>query len=92
MLEETLERGLLTTGSQTLHLHPNQHSWNFVIQKEEKRTRGVAILDLILTNTEEMIEGIEVSKNFGEKEHVILELNIMQTQAVEHKQTSVLDF
>ncbi|XP_058028993.1 uncharacterized protein LOC131193128 [Ahaetulla prasina] len=65
---------------------------NFVSQKIEKATRGSAILDLILTNRDEMIEGVEATGTLGASDHAILEFDIKQIQVVEQSQTRVLDF
>lgn len=45
-------------------------------------------MDLILTNRDEMIEGLEV---VGESYHVILEFIVMQTQATEQSLTSIFN-
>lgn len=50
-----------------------------------KRTTGSATLDFILTNKDEIIEGME-------SDHVMLGFTIMQARIPEQSQTHVLDF
>lgn len=63
---------------------------NIVIQKVEEGTKGSTILDLILSNRDEMIERVEVVGTLEESNH-ILEFNTMQAQVIEQRQTTVLD-
>ncbi|XP_070619981.1 polyadenylate-binding protein 4 isoform X1 [Erythrolamprus reginae] len=65
---------------------------NFLTQKVETGTRGNAILDLILTNREETIEGTEEEGKLGESDHVILKFNIVQSLATIPNTTTVPDF
>jgi hypothetical protein len=52
----------------------------------------LAILDLILTNRDEMIDNVEATGTLGGSDHAILEFNILEAQAIEYTQTRVLDF
>lgn len=65
---------------------------NLVIQKFEKGSRGSTIVDLILTNRGEMVEGVNIVGTLGQNDHVILEFITMETQVTEQSQTSALDF
>lgn len=65
---------------------------NFLFQNIEEGIRGPAILVLILINIDEMIEGFEIAGTLRKSDHVMLEFNIMQTQAIEQNITTVLDF
>lgn len=65
---------------------------NFICQKVEKKTRGSAILDLILTNKEEMVEEVRVAGTLGCSDHAIIEFYITKGGRPEKTQTSRLDF
>lgn len=51
---------------------------NFILQKLEKETRGSAILDLILTNWEELVDEMKVLGHLGSSDCVILEFKILR--------------
>lgn len=65
---------------------------NLIIQKIEDTTKGSDILDLILTNRDKIVKGVEVVGTLEESEHIIQEFTIMQAQLTKQRQTSVLDF
>ena len=65
---------------------------NFLLQKVEEGTRGSAILDLILTNRDELVDKVAVSGTLGESDHVILEFLILTEAKAECSQTRTLDF
>ena len=49
---------------------------NFLLQKVEKETRGSAILDLILTNRDDLVGEVAVRETLSENDHVLLEFLI----------------
>lgn len=51
-----------------------------IIQKIEETTKGSDILDLILTNRDKMVKGVEVVGTLEESDHIIQEFTIMQAQ------------
>ena len=44
---------------------------NFLLQKVEKETRGLAILDLILTNTDNLVEVVAVRGTLALSDHFL---------------------
>jgi len=65
---------------------------SFICQKVEEKTRGTAILDLILTNREEMVEEVRVTGTLGGSDHAILEFWIPRGGKPVRTQSSRLDF
>ena len=49
---------------------------NFMVQKVEEATRGSAILDLILTNRDNLVNEVEVVGSLGGSDHTLLEFFI----------------
>ena len=45
----------------------------------------------MLTNMEEIVEGVEIVGTLGESDHVILEFTIMQARVTVPSETNVLD-
>ena len=65
---------------------------NFIVQKVEEATRGSAILDLILTNKEDLVNGMRVVGSLGQSDHVLLEFEILRKGEIKYSQTHILDF
>ena len=65
---------------------------NFIVQKVGEATRGSAILDLVLTNSDDLVSGVEVAGSLGGSDHALLEFIIQQKGATKHIKTHVLDF
>ena len=65
---------------------------NFIVQKVEDATRGLAILDLILTNKEDLFNEVREMGNLGWSDQVFLEFEILRKGEVKHSQTRILDF
>ena len=51
---------------------------NFIVQKVEDTTRGSAILDLILTNKEDLVNGVRVVGYLDWSDHVLMEFEILR--------------
>ena len=64
---------------------------NFILQKVEDATRGSAILDLILTNKENLVNEVREMGNLGWSDHVLLKFEILRKGEVKHSQTRILD-
>ena len=47
---------------------------HFLPQKVEEGTRGLAILDLIVTNRDDLVDKVTITGTLGESDHVILTL------------------
>ena len=45
-------------------------AYNFLLQKEQEETRGVVILDLILTNRDDLVEEVTVRETLEESNHI----------------------
>ncbi|XP_065438446.1 uncharacterized protein LOC135981058 [Chrysemys picta bellii] len=65
---------------------------NFLFQKVEKATRGEAVLDLILTNREELVENVKVEGSLGESDHEIIEFAILTKGRRENSKIETMDF
>ncbi|XP_065440587.1 mitoferrin-1 isoform X1 [Chrysemys picta bellii] len=65
---------------------------NFLFQKVEKATRGEAVLDLILTNREELVENLKVEGSLGESDHEIIEFAILRKGRRENSKIETMDF
>uniref|UniRef100_K7EXH4 Endonuclease/exonuclease/phosphatase domain-containing protein n=1 Tax=Pelodiscus sinensis TaxID=13735 RepID=K7EXH4_PELSI len=64
---------------------------NFLFQKVEKAT-GEAVLDLILTNREELVENLKVEGGLGESDHEIIEFTILRKGRRENSKIEIMDF
>ncbi|KAK4811192.1 hypothetical protein QYF61_019823 [Mycteria americana] len=51
---------------------------NFLIQVIESPTRGDALLDLLLTNTEELIREVKIDGSLGCSDHALVEFTILR--------------
>ena len=49
---------------------------NFLVQVVDRPTRGEALLDLLLTNAEEIIKGVNIGGSLGCSDHALVELVI----------------
>ena len=58
----------------------------------EEETRGLAILDLILNNRDDMVKGVAAIGTLGESDYVILEFLILKETKAEYSHTYTLDF
>ncbi|XP_060136500.1 uncharacterized protein LOC132592834 [Zootoca vivipara] len=65
---------------------------NFIVQKVGEATRGSAILDLVLTNSDDLVSGVEVAGSLGGSDHALLEFIIQRKGAAKHTKTQILDF
>lgn len=65
---------------------------NFIAQKVREPTRGSAILDLILTNNDDLISGVDVVGSLGASDHALLEFVIQRKGQAKSSQTRILDF
>uniref|UniRef100_K7EXP3 Endonuclease/exonuclease/phosphatase domain-containing protein n=1 Tax=Pelodiscus sinensis TaxID=13735 RepID=K7EXP3_PELSI len=65
---------------------------NFLFQKVEKATRRKAVLDLILTNREELVENLKVEGSLGESDHEIIEFTILKKDRRENSKIETMDF
>ena len=65
---------------------------NFMVQKVEEATRGKTILDLVITNKEDLVNGVEVVGTLGKSDHALLEFVIQLEGEAKHSQTRILDF
>ena len=65
---------------------------NFLLQKVEKETRGYAILDLILTNRDDLVGEVAARGTLRESDHVLLEFLISKERKAEGSHTLLLDF
>uniref|UniRef100_K7EZ11 Endonuclease/exonuclease/phosphatase domain-containing protein n=1 Tax=Pelodiscus sinensis TaxID=13735 RepID=K7EZ11_PELSI len=65
---------------------------NFLFQKVEKATRGEAVLDLVLTNREELVENLKVEDSIGDSDHEIIEFMILRKGRRETSTIEVMDF
>ncbi|XP_050791465.1 uncharacterized protein LOC127040991 [Gopherus flavomarginatus] len=65
---------------------------NFLFQKVEKATRGETVLDLILTNREELVENLKVEGSLGESDHEIIEFAILRKGRREYSRIETMDF
>uniref|UniRef100_A0A8C8RGD0 Maestro heat like repeat family member 6 n=1 Tax=Pelusios castaneus TaxID=367368 RepID=A0A8C8RGD0_9SAUR len=65
---------------------------NFLVQMLEEPTRGLAPLDLLLTNREELIGEVEVNGNLGSSDHEMVEFRILINGRKEKSRTHILDF
>ena len=63
---------------------------NFVVHKREEATRGSTILDLILTNKEDLVSEVKQVGYLGD--HVLLEFKILRKEEAKYSQTRILDF
>ena len=60
---------------------------NVLPQKVEKETRGLAILDLILTNRDDLVKEVAVKGTLGESDHVLLEFLISKETKAKYRHT-----
>ncbi|CAI5785062.1 Hypothetical predicted protein [Podarcis lilfordi] len=65
---------------------------NFIVQKVGEATRGTAILDLVLTNVDDLVSGVEVEGSLGASDHALLKFTIQWKGAAKHTRTQFLDF
>ena len=65
---------------------------NVIVQKVEAATRGLALLDLILTNKEDLVNGVRAVGSLGQSDHVLLEFEILTKGEIKPSQTCILDF
>ncbi|XP_060133197.1 uncharacterized protein LOC132592449 [Zootoca vivipara] len=65
---------------------------NFIVQKVGEATRGSAILDRVLTNSDDLVSGVEVAGSLGGSDHALLEFIIQRKGATKHTKTQILDF
>uniref|UniRef100_A0A670IXP3 Reverse transcriptase domain-containing protein n=1 Tax=Podarcis muralis TaxID=64176 RepID=A0A670IXP3_PODMU len=65
---------------------------NFIVQKVGEATRGTAILDLVLTNVDDLVSGVEVEGSLGASDHALLKFTIQRKGAAKHTRTQFLDF
>uniref|UniRef100_A0A670IGU3 Reverse transcriptase domain-containing protein n=1 Tax=Podarcis muralis TaxID=64176 RepID=A0A670IGU3_PODMU len=65
---------------------------NFIVQKAGEATRGTAILDLVLTNVDDLVSGVEVEGSLGTSDHALLKFTIQRKGAAKHTRTQFLDF
>jgi len=49
---------------------------NFLVQVLDRPTRGEALLDLLLTNAEEIIKGVNAGGSLGCRDHALIEFGI----------------
>lgn len=61
-----------------------EHAESFIFQKLEKVTRRSAILDLILTSREELVDEEKVVGTLSSSGHVILEFRILEKRKAVH--------
>ncbi|KAG6931740.1 hypothetical protein G0U57_001044 [Chelydra serpentina] len=65
---------------------------NFLVQVLEEPTRGKALLDLLLTNREEIVEEAIVDGNLGGSDHEMVEFRILTQGRKENSRIQSLDF
>ncbi|XP_060139070.1 uncharacterized protein LOC132593239 [Zootoca vivipara] len=65
---------------------------NFIVQKVGEATRGSAILDLVLTNSDDLVSGVDVAGSLGGSDHALLEFIVQRKGATKHTKTQILDF
>ncbi|CAM4545620.1 unnamed protein product [Lepidochelys olivacea] len=65
---------------------------NFLLQVLEEPTRGRALLDLLLTNREELIGEAKVDGNLGGSNHEMVEFRILTQGRKESSRIQTLDF
>ncbi|KAG6928006.1 hypothetical protein G0U57_008907, partial [Chelydra serpentina] len=65
---------------------------NFLVQVLEEPTRGKALLDLLLTNREEIVEEAIVDGNLGGSDHEMVEFRILTQGRKESSRIQSLDF
>ena len=65
---------------------------NFLLQRVEEGTRGSAILNLILTNRDDLIDKVTIRETLGESDHVILEFLILRESKADCSHTCTVDF
>ena len=51
---------------------------NFLVQVMESLTRADALLDLLLTNAEELLAEVKVGSNLGCNDHVLVEFSVLR--------------
>ena len=64
----------------------------FFLQKVKEGTRGVAILDLILTNRDDLVEGVAVRGTLRGSDRVLLQFWISEETKAECTHTYTLHF
>ncbi|CAM4591395.1 unnamed protein product [Caretta caretta] len=65
---------------------------NFLVQVLEEPTRGRALLDLLLTNREELVGEAKVDGNLGGSDHEMVEFRILTHGRKESSRIQTLDF
>ncbi|CAM5145543.1 unnamed protein product [Natator depressus] len=65
---------------------------NFLVQVLEEPTRGRALLDLLLTNREELVGEAKVDGNLGGSDHKMVEFRILTQGRKESSRIQTLDF
>uniref|UniRef100_A0A670J7Z7 Reverse transcriptase domain-containing protein n=1 Tax=Podarcis muralis TaxID=64176 RepID=A0A670J7Z7_PODMU len=65
---------------------------NFIVQKVGEATRGTAILDLVLTNVDDLVSGVEVEGSLGASDHALLKFTMQRKGAAKHTRTQFFDF
>ena len=65
---------------------------NAAIQVIDSPTRGEALLDLLLTNTEELIQGIKIHVSLGCSDHALVEFTILRDTGQVKSRVRTLNF
>ena len=65
---------------------------NFLVQVLDRPTRGEALLDLLLTNAEEIIKGVNVGGSLGCSDHALVEFVILKNAGLAKSRAGTLCF
>ena len=65
---------------------------NFLTQHVSEPTRGGNILDLVITNSEELVNNLEIRDGLNGSDHCALEFGITLESGVDSNRTMVPDF
>ncbi|GAB0186773.1 hypothetical protein GRJ2_001142600 [Grus japonensis] len=65
---------------------------NFLLDVTEKPTRRGAMLDLVLTNEEELVGNVKLKGSFGCSDHETVESKILRAARRAHSKLTTLDF
>ncbi|XP_048788476.1 uncharacterized protein LOC125687389 [Lagopus muta] len=65
---------------------------SFLVQVLDRPTRGEALLDLLLTNAEEIIKGVKVGGCLGSSDHALVEFVISSDVGLAKSRTRTLNF
>jgi len=65
---------------------------NFLIQVRDKLTRGEKLLDLFLTNTDELIRKVMIDGSLGCNEHALVEFMIFSDMGQGKSRVKTLNF